>query len=43
MTLEHVPLAGVWGLVESGELVDAKTIIACALAERARAARGGTA
>jgi ADP-ribose pyrophosphatase len=39
MTLEHVPLDGVWGLVETGALVDAKTIIACALAARARAAR----
>ena len=42
MTLEHVPLAGVWDLVESGELVDAKTIIGCALALRARERRGGT-
>lgn len=41
MTVEHVALDGVWDLVESGELVDAKTIIACALVARARAA-GGT-
>jgi ADP-ribose pyrophosphatase len=41
MTLEYVPFSGVWGLVESGELVDAKTILACCLAERARAARRG--
>jgi ADP-ribose pyrophosphatase len=41
MTLEHVPLSGVWGLFESGELVDAKTILACCLAGRARAAPGG--
>jgi ADP-ribose pyrophosphatase len=41
MTVEHVALDGIWDLVESGELVDAKTIIACALAARARAA-GGT-
>jgi ADP-ribose pyrophosphatase len=40
MTLERVALAGVWDLVASGELVDAKTIIACALAERALARRG---
>jgi len=42
MTVEHVALDGIWDLVESGELVDAKTIIACALAARARAAGGGT-
>ena len=34
MTVENVPLADLWSLVESGELVDAKTIIAMALAER---------
>lgn len=39
MTVERVPLADLWALVESGELVDAKTIIAMALAERALARR----
>ncbi len=42
MTLERVPLAAVWELVESGELVDAKTIIACALAMRRREEPDGT-
>jgi ADP-ribose pyrophosphatase len=41
MTLEQVPLAALWDLVAAGELVDAKTIIACALAERAREERDG--
>ncbi|HXZ82334.1 MAG TPA: NUDIX hydrolase [Acidimicrobiales bacterium] len=40
MTLEYVPISRVWGLVESGELVDAKSIIACALAARALRRRG---
>ena len=35
MTVENVPLSRLWSLVETGELVDAKTIIAMALAERA--------
>jgi 8-oxo-dGDP phosphatase len=35
MTVELVPLGYLWTLVASGELVDAKTIIAMALAERA--------
>ncbi|MGB9112108.1 MAG: NUDIX hydrolase [Acidimicrobiales bacterium] len=35
MTVEKMPLSRLWPLVESGELVDAKTIIAMALAERA--------
>jgi 8-oxo-dGTP pyrophosphatase MutT (NUDIX family) len=39
MTIEKVPLSQLWPLVESGELVDAKTIIAMALAERALARR----
>ena len=39
MTVEHVPLTDLWSLVESGDLVDAKTIIAMALAERELARR----
>jgi ADP-ribose pyrophosphatase len=34
MTTELVQLHEVWPLVERGELIDAKSIIACALAER---------
>jgi 8-oxo-dGDP phosphatase len=39
MTVENVPLARLWPLVDSGELVDAKTIVAMALAERVLARR----
>lgn len=41
MTVERVPLAGFWDLVASGEVVDAKTIIGVALAERHLATRAG--
>lgn len=39
MTVERVPLADFWRLVASGEVVDAKTIIGVALAERVLAER----
>jgi len=40
MTVERVPLAHIWELQDKGELVDGKSIIAIALAERLLAARG---
>jgi len=39
MTVERIPLDRFWALVSSGEMVDAKTIIAVCLAERHLAAR----
>lgn len=39
LTIELVALGDVWSLVASEELIDAKTIIACSLAERHLAAR----
>ena len=42
MTIELVGLDEIWSLIEREELVDAKTIIACALAERhIKERRGG--
>jgi ADP-ribose pyrophosphatase len=46
MTIERVPLEEIFDLLDKGEMVDGKTIVACFLAKRrleARAAGGGAA
>lgn len=42
MTIEQIRLADIWSLIASGEIIDAKTIIALTLAERLVAGRASS-